>query len=109
MTDAELLATGELCAALLSSDSFSTVVGQYELTIAADMLATAPDEHKKREHLYASLWGARGLLEFMKLNVDAAAQIKDPHYSPDTNSTTQPIEVTYDDEGFERATDGTDY
>lgn len=105
MTDAELLTTGELCAALLVSSQFATVVAQYEQSIAADIIATAPADKQKREELYNSLWGTRGLLEFMQLNVNAAAQIKDPH-SQD-NRTTQPsIEVSYDDEGFERADDG---
>lgn len=108
MTDAELLATGELCAALLASSQFASVVAQYEQSIAADIIATAPADKQKREELYSSLWGTRGLLEFMQLTKDAAAQIKDPSLLKD-NSTTQPIEVTYDDEGFERAPDGTDY
>lgn len=46
----------------------------------------------------------------MKLNADAAATIKDPTPIPTTDSTTPSTDdVTYDDEGFERATDGTDY
>jgi hypothetical protein len=99
MTDAELLVTGGLCAALLTSSDFTNIVGQYELTIAADLLATAPHETKKREHLYATLWGARGLLEFMKLNASAASAIKEPKPPMSTTDT----DVTYDDEGFERA------
>lgn len=110
MTDAELLATGELCAALLISHQFGEVVAQYEQSIAADIIATTYDDQKKREELYSSLWGTRGLLEFMKLQADAAATIKYPDTPPtQDNSTTQLVEVTYDDEGFERATDGTDY
>ena len=111
MTDAELLATGELCAALLVSAQFAEVVAQYEQSIAADIISTKQDEKQKREELYASLWGTRGLLEFMQLQASAAATIKSPTPPPsEDNSTTQAlIEVTYDDEGFERATYGTDY
>lgn len=86
MTDEQILATGELCEALLASDSFHTVVAQYEMTIAADILATKPEDTAKREELYSSLWGARGLLEYMKLNANAAASIKNP--PPPTDSTT---------------------
>lgn len=99
MTDEEILETGELCAALLSSNRFSDIVAKYELTIAADILATAPDASKRREELYASLWGARGLLEFMKLNADAAGAIlasKQP-----SNEDAHPVStngfVEYDD------------
>lgn len=110
MTDAELLATGELCAALLVSSQFATVVAQYEQSIAADIIATAQADKQKREDLYSSLWGTRGLLSFMQLQAHAAATIKDPTPPTTTDSTTlAPDDVSYDDEGFERATDGTDY
>lgn len=114
MNDTEILATGELCAALLASDGFKTVMGQYELTIAADLLATAPHETKKREQLYASLWGTRGLLSYMKLNVDAAAMIKAPK-PPEDDSTTDyappeyDFNVEYDDEGFPVHNNENDY
>jgi hypothetical protein len=78
VNDASILATGELCEALLASDRFAEVVAQYEQSIAADFLATKQDDTKKREELYASLWGARGLLEFMKLHANASVAIKQP-------------------------------
>ena len=104
MTDAELLETGALCEALLSSSQFATVVAQYEQSIAADIIATAPPDFKKREELYSSLWGTRGLRAFMELQALAAAQIKDPSLQ---NNITTPSTyyVTYDDEGFERDTE----
>lgn len=82
------------------------MVAQYEQSIAADFLATSQADKQRREELYASLWGARGLLEFMKLNAQAAAAIKD--HKPPTNedSTTGyaiSIDEEYDDEGFLRA------
>lgn len=100
MNDNEILATGELCEALLASSKFTTIVAQYELTIAADFLATAPADKSKREELYASLWGARGLLEYMKLNANAAAAIREP--KPPTDSTTDPVAVEdFDDQRAE--------
>ena len=101
MTDAELLVTGELCNALLTSAQFATVVAQYEQSIAADIIATKQEDHQKREDLYSSLWGTRGLLEFMKLHVIAAARINEPK-PPNTDATTDNAEPSYDDEGFER-------
>lgn len=109
MTDAELLSTGELCAALLISAQFKTVIQRYEQSISADFLATKHNETEKREELYSNLSGAHDLLRFIELTAAASAQIKDPKNPSEDNSTTQLIEVTYDDEGFERATDGTDY
>lgn len=89
MNDQEILVKGELCLALLTSTHFTTILGEYELTIAADLLATAPHEAKKREHLYATLWGARGLLSYMKLNADAAAKLKaDYNRTPVTTDET---------------------
>lgn len=107
MTDQELLATGELCAALLIDQNFKTVVTMFEQSIAADMLATKAADSKKREDLYASLWGSRELLAFMQLTAEAAASIKTPK-NPDTEGTTdyhvEPLaDSGYDDEGFPRA------
>ena len=96
ITDNEILVTGELCEALLASDKFTTIIAQYELTIAADILATAPQETKKRESLYATLWGARGLLEFMKVNMNAAQTIKNEHQQP--HVTTEDAAYEYDGE-----------
>lgn len=98
------MATGELCEALLVSHQYSTIVAQYEMTIAADILSTAPADKAKREELYASLWGARGLLEYMKLNASAAASIRDNANSP-TDSTIDPVEVATDDYDDQRADD----
>lgn len=101
MTDQELLETGGLCAALLSDQRFQSVVAQFELSLAADMLATKSSEAKKREDLYASLWGARELLAFMQLNAEAAAQIKSPkNPDQDPGTTDYHVEPRYDDEGF---------
>ena len=101
MNDTELLATGELCSALLISADFATVVAQYEQSIAADIIATKQDDRQKREDLYSSLWGTRGLLEFMKLHADAAAQIKSPkNPDQDPGTTDYHVEPIYDDEGF---------
>lgn len=80
--------TGALCEALLSSMHFKSIVAQYEQTIAADFLATKQEDKAKREELYASLWGARGLLEYMLLNKNAAAAIKDKDNQPPTDDTT---------------------
>ena len=107
MTDSEILATGELCSALLISSDFAAVVAQYEQSIAADIIATKQSDKQKREDLYSSLWGTRGLLEFMKLHANAAAQIKSPK-TPEQEGTTdyhvEPLyESDYDDEGFPRA------
>lgn len=104
MNDNEILAKGELCEALLASADFTTILGQYELTIAADLLATAPHEQKKREQLYATLWGARGLLEFMTLNVKAAAAIKAQYDQP--HITTD--EAAYEYEPDQRETHESD-
>lgn len=104
MTDSELLVIGELCQALLTSSQFSEVVAQFEQSIAADIISTKPDEAAKRERLYASLWGSRDLMSFMKLNADAAATIKEP--KPPTDDTTEyatpsyAFDEQYDDEGF---------
>lgn len=106
MTDAEILATGELCAALLISHQFKDVVSQYEQTIASDIIATKQDEQKRREELYSSLWGTRGLLEFMVLQADAAAAIKAEKPPTDVTkeyATTEYAfdhEEQYDAEGF---------
>lgn len=113
MTDSELLATGELCAALLADQNFKTVVAQFELSLAADMLATKSCEAKKREDLYASLWGARELLAFMQLNADAAAHILSPKH-PEIEGTTdyhvEPMaDSGYDDEGFPVHNNENDY
>ncbi len=86
MNDNEILATGELCEALLSSMQFLDVVGKYELSIAADFLATKQADKDKREELYASLWGARGLLEYMKLNAAAAHAIRNPEPPEDVTT-----------------------
>lgn len=103
MTDTELLITGELCAALLISVDFAAVVAQYEQSIAADIIATKQDEQKKREDLYSSLWGTRGLMEFMKLQANAAALIKSPKNPDQQEGTTDYyVEEIYDDEGFTR-------
>lgn len=101
MNDTEILVTGELCAALLASSDFKTIIGQYELTIAADILATKAHEKSRREELYGTLWGARGLLEYMQLNANAAAKIKAPtNPNPEEGVTDYHVEETYDDEGF---------
>ena len=96
----------------MDDQSFSKVQAKYELTIAADLLATAPHESKKRESLYSTLWGARGLLNYMQLNANAAAAIKTPK-TPEQDGTTdyhvEPLaDSGYDDEGFPRA-DEDDY
>lgn len=98
MNDNEILVTGELCEALLSSSKFIDIVGKYELTIAADFLATAPADKAKREELYASLWGARGLLEFMKLNANAAASIRNPNPQVTTDGPPEGYYDPRDDE-----------
>jgi hypothetical protein len=108
MTDSELLATGELCSALLISADFATVVAQYEQSIAADIIATKQDDRQKREDLYSSLWGTRGLLEFMQLQASAAATIKSPKNPDEDGSVTDyHVEPLYDDEGF--PVNGEDY
>jgi hypothetical protein len=113
MNDTEILATGELCEALLASEGFKTVMGQYELSIAADILATKAEDKGRREELYHSLWGARGLLSFMQLNANAAASIKAP--KPPEDDTTEyatpdyDFNVEYDDEGFPRVNEENDY
>lgn len=110
MTDSELLATGELCAALLVNQDFKTVVVQFELSLAADMLATKPGDAKRREELYASLWGARELLSFMQLNADAAAMIQSPkNPDQDPGTTDYHVEPIYDDEGFPVRNNENDY
>jgi hypothetical protein len=81
------------------------IIAQYEQTIASDVLATHPHETKKREQLYATLWGARGLLEFMKLNAAAAANIKAEKAPTPEGTTDYYVEPLYDDEGFPRAED----
>lgn len=102
MTDSEILAKGELCAALLSSTAFKTIVTEYELTIASDILSTAPADKAKREELYASLWGARGLQAYMQLNADAAQTILNP--TPPEDSTTETVGIVeYDEAAFQRA------
>jgi hypothetical protein len=100
VTDEELLVTGELCQALLTSSQFATVVAQYEQSIAADIIATAQADKQKREDLYSSLWGTRGLLEFMKLQANAAANIKTPKLPADHSLPDYYVEPIYDDEGF---------
>jgi hypothetical protein len=102
MTDAELLVTGELCQALLTSEQFATVVAQYEQSIAADIIATKQDDKQKREDLYSSLWGTRGLLSFMQLQANAAANIKSPIAPTQEGVTDYHSEELYDDEGFSR-------
>jgi hypothetical protein len=110
VTDTEILEAGALCEALLSSLQFKTIVSLYEQTIASDILATKQEDKDKREALYSSLWGTRGLLEFMKLNADAAATIKAPK-PPEQDGTTDyaPIDYDFDDEGFPRANESDDY
>jgi hypothetical protein len=111
MTDGEILLTGELCQALLTSEGFKTVVAQYELTIAADILSTKADDKAKREELYFTLWGARGLREYMQLQADAASHIKaeKPPTDEGTTDYSTPSYV-YDDEGFEvRRAEENDY
>jgi hypothetical protein len=114
MNDTEILATGELCEALLASEGFKTVMGQYELSIAADILATKASDKERREELYHALWGARGLLSYMQLNVNAATAIKTPKPPTDDSTTDYHVEeydfnADYDDEGFPRANESTDY
>lgn len=110
MTDSELLATGGLCAALLADQNFQSVVAQFELSLAADMLATKSSEAKKREDLYASLWGARELLAFMQLTAEAAAHIQSPkNPEQDPGTTDYHVEPRYDDEGFPVLNDENDY
>lgn len=99
MNDNEILATGTLCAALLVSSDFKTVIGWYEQSIAAAFLSTGSGDTAKREELYANLWGARDLLTFIETTAAAAKAITEPK----PPSTTEPIDVDYDDEGFERA------
>jgi hypothetical protein len=91
------------------------VLGQYELSIAADILATKADDKAKREELYHSLWGVRGLLSYMQLNVNTAHAIKTPR-PPEDDSTTDYATPQYDyydggfdDEGFPRANNENDY
>lgn len=95
---------GELCQSLLTSSQFAEVIAAHEQSIAADIISTKADEAPKRERLYASLWGARDLLSFMKLNADAAARIKSPTEPTDvTKEYAQPsyaFEEEYDAEGF---------
>jgi hypothetical protein len=89
-------------------------MGQYELSIAADILATKAEDKAKREELYHSLWGARGLLSYMQINVNAAHAIKTPR-PPEDDSTTDyatpdyAFDAEYDDEGFPRANNENDY
>jgi hypothetical protein len=113
LNDTEILVTGELCQALLSSAQFATIVAQYEQSIAADIIATKPDDQKKREELYNSLWGTRGLLVFMQLHANAAATIKEPKPETDiTKEYTLPqydFDEAYDNEGFSRDQESNDY
>lgn len=92
-----MLVTGELCDALLRSMNFKTIVAQYELTIAADFLATKQDDKTKREELYMSLWGTRGLLAYMQLNADAAAAIKNPPIPEEDYVTTDEFDPRDDE------------
>ena len=108
MNDDDILRLGELSHALLVSADFETIVQQYKLTVASDMLATLPDDTKRREQLYHSLYGIEGLTSFMKLQADAAAHIRSPK-NPDTEGTTDyHVEPLYDDEGFPRANESDD-
>lgn len=113
MTDTEILLLGELSQALLVSSQFATIVAQYEQSIAADIIATAPGDSKKREELYSSLWGTRGLLEFMKLQANAAAAIKEPKPPEDVTKeyaeTSYAFDEQYDDEGFSVTNQENDY
>ena len=90
--------TGELCQALLTSTQFATIVAQYEQSIAADIIATKQDDRQKREDLYSSLWGTRGLLEFMKLHANAAAAIKEPKPPTDVTTEYSTTQYAWDDE-----------
>jgi hypothetical protein len=105
MTDNEILETGALCEALLSSMHFKTIVAQYEMTIAADFLATKQEDKQKREDLYASLWGARGLLEYMTLNARTAAAIKDKDNQPPTDTIETDYYSSDDFDVFEEEND----
>lgn len=104
---------GELCEALLRNQEFATIVEKYKLSIAADMIATKPEDHLKREGLYHSLWGVVGLYEYMQKTAETAAYIKaeKPPTEEGTTDYAQPALVSYDDEGFEiqRADEENDY
>jgi hypothetical protein len=101
--DQEKLLLGELCEGLLRSQEFETIVAQYKLSIAADMIATQPHETKKREGLYHTLWGITGLQEFMQLTANTASHIKaeKPPQEEGVTDYAQPARVLYDDDGFE--------
>lgn len=83
------------------------MVSQYELTIASDILSTKAEDKAKREDLYHTLWGARGLLQYMQLQASAAAHIKaeKPPTEDGTTDYDSPALVSYDDEGFEHRAD----
>jgi hypothetical protein len=64
--------------ALLSSSASLSVASSLSLSASSSGVSS---------EFYASLWGTRGLLEFMTLNANAAAAIKSPK-NPDTEGTT---------------------
>jgi predicted ATPase len=83
---------GQFSKELLGDHRFKAMVELFNQQMAADMLNTAPHEHKKREGVYAAY---QGFSEFTKL-VQQFSDAFDSIYTEQQSSTD-----TDEDQGFE--------
>jgi hypothetical protein len=71
LNDDTILALGGFCKELLGAEGFQALVQMHSQQCAADILATAPNEPKSREFIYASYQGFESFLALAKKFADA--------------------------------------
>ncbi|WP_316235061.1 MULTISPECIES: hypothetical protein [unclassified Bradyrhizobium] len=76
---------------LLSNEAFKALVAMYEQQCAADILATQPQEVKRREQIYASYLGFEGFLALVRKFAEASETLA-THQSKQVDAAPDPID-----------------
>lgn len=65
MNEQQIVALGQYCETLMRDDTFNFLCELYGQNAFKAMMATAPHEVKKREGVYAEVWGLQNFLAMM--------------------------------------------
>lgn len=71
MNPDQIVALGTYCEALMRDDTFNMLCELRKQTLVQGMIGTQPHEAKRREGIYAEVWGLLNFLAMMKGFVDA--------------------------------------
>lgn len=71
MNPDQIVALGTYCEALMRDDAFNMLCEMHKQQLVQGMLSTQPHEAKRREGIYAEVWGLHNFLALMKGFVDA--------------------------------------